>query len=391
MQILSNNNEWTQKQLEFLKTYYKEYSIGYFCDMFNMSGHFIYKKLQELNLKRSLKVKTSFFRPEEIQFLKNNINNMTDQELTNEINNRFCPPKHTHGLSAIIYLRKQLNLVRQKRIVRNPRGKWTKQDNQIFIDNCYYMEQEELANYLKRTSASISHRFAYFKLGYWKASFMHSKAGRQYEKFLRQYFYTMPLNDISKQLQVPAIKLLVFAQELGLLPIDNSLPIYSIDLNEFDKQNNIIINMFSNKPFYDVLQATNLPVKRLFSRACFLKLIDYIPLRTAIELFIDKELQKLNIPFKIQQSFCYDFGKWYSFDFMLYDNILLEIQGDYFHVNPETQKEKALTDTQKKALKKDREKLKWATSNGYKVYYIWENDIKHNKNQVIDFLKTLIK
>lgn len=76
----------------------------------------------------------------------------------------------------------------------------------------------------------------------------------------------------------------------------------------------------------------------------------------------------------------------YSFDFK-YKNILIEINGDYWHCNPKIYKPFDINKvTGKKACdiwKKDKEKINKAKSLGYIVYTIWEQDYRNNPGLTI--------
>ena len=84
-----------------------------------------------------------------------------------------------------------------------------------------------------------------------------------------------------------------------------------------------------------------------------------------------------------------------SYDFYLPNsNILIEVDGDYWHANPKkydiTDKD-ALTPTQKKDMKVDEMKNKWALLHGIPIYRIWEDDIRNKPNDVMKKLKEIIK
>lgn len=84
-----------------------------------------------------------------------------------------------------------------------------------------------------------------------------------------------------------------------------------------------------------------------------------------------------------------------SYDFYLPNsNILIEVDGDYWHANPKkydiTDKD-ALTPTQKKDMKVDEMKNKWALLHGIPIYRIWEDDIRNKPNDVMKKLNEIIK
>lgn len=84
----------------------------------------------------------------------------------------------------------------------------------------------------------------------------------------------------------------------------------------------------------------------------------------------------------------------YSFDGK-YKNKLIEINGDYFHCNPELYERNFYNKINKKHAwqiwEKDKKKINLAKQKGYSVFTIWEKDYNTNKDLImkkcIDFLK----
>lgn len=75
------------------------------------------------------------------------------------------------------------------------------------------------------------------------------------------------------------------------------------------------------------------------------------------------------------------------FDFFLpTHNLIIEVNGDYWHGNPK--KFKRRNSQQKEALKRDRIKKSLALASHHRIIYIWEDDIKNHPDKV---RKTLMK
>lgn len=71
------------------------------------------------------------------------------------------------------------------------------------------------------------------------------------------------------------------------------------------------------------------------------------------------------------------------FDFYLPKyNILIEVDGDFYHCNPKLYNNGPVCKTQEINIKNDKLKNEWAQSNGYKLLRFWENDINNNIKQV---------
>ena len=77
--------------------------------------------------------------------------------------------------------------------------------------------------------------------------------------------------------------------------------------------------------------------------------------------------------------------------------ILLEVMGDYWHGNPLSYNEtgsnnrKILNETQLKNIEKDIKKAEFAKKHGFRLFYIWESDIKNGKYDVIKMIAKIIK
>ena len=84
-----------------------------------------------------------------------------------------------------------------------------------------------------------------------------------------------------------------------------------------------------------------------------------------------------------------------SYDFYLPNsNILIEVDGDYWHVKPkkyDINDRDSLTPTQKRDIRVDEMKNKWALLHGIPIYRIWEDDIRNRPNDVMKNLKEIIK
>jgi very-short-patch-repair endonuclease len=90
----------------------------------------------------------------------------------------------------------------------------------------------------------------------------------------------------------------------------------------------------------------------------------------------------------IMNFYQYDFGN-------KVNKVLFEINGDYWHANPKFYGSKKglrpLNETQKNKIKRDKEKLEWAKSKGFRVVYIWEYDLYNNPEKVLKEVKNVIK
>ena len=80
------------------------------------------------------------------------------------------------------------------------------------------------------------------------------------------------------------------------------------------------------------------------------------------------------------------------YDFYLPDyNTFIEIDGDFWHCNPDTKFAIPEYKSQKLNLINDQFKNEWAANNGYKIFRIWENDIKNNIQHVKQILTEILR
>ena len=76
------------------------------------------------------------------------------------------------------------------------------------------------------------------------------------------------------------------------------------------------------------------------------------------------------------------------YDFYLPDfNIIIEVDGDFFHSNPKFYPDGPIYKTQIQNNLRDQEKNQWAKNNNYKLLRFWEHDINNNQTQIIENLK----
>jgi very-short-patch-repair endonuclease len=68
-------------------------------------------------------------------------------------------------------------------------------------------------------------------------------------------------------------------------------------------------------------------------------------------------------------------------------NLIIEVDGDFWHCNPSTIHSEAIYESQKKNILRDQEKNEWAKNNGFDIIRFWEYDISNNPEKVLEMLK----
>lgn len=95
-------------------------------------------------------------------------------------------------------------------------------------------------------------------------------------------------------------------------------------------------------------------------------------------------LQELNLPFEEE----FEYGG-FVFDFKIADK-LVEVQGDYFHCNPNTRHAVPKNKMQKNNLKRDKRKRKFVEDNKeFELLEVWEHDIINKKEEIKLWLSNL--
>lgn len=134
-----------------------------------------------------------------------------------------------------------------------------------------------------------------------------------------------------------------------------------------------VINYWNNLNDYELkLRKDKLRKEWIIKRDKYCE-IDTIP-----EKIVENILLELNISFMKKITIGY-----YNCDFVI-DELIIEVQGDYWHANPKIYEN--YDRIQDKNVKRDKRKYKYLTSNGYNIIYLWEYDLKNN----LDYCKNII-
>jgi G:T-mismatch repair DNA endonuclease (very short patch repair protein) len=133
----------------------------------------------------------------------------------------------------------------------------------------------------------------------------------------------------------------------------------------------ILIDNFNDKTLEELEQLIpNKNTKQILRKASELKLKS--SKQTIPEKIVEGILIKLGLDYKSQNPVI---GTKFINDFEV-GNIVIEVQGDYWHGNPKFYQE--FNEVQQKMINRDKRKKKVLEKMGYKVLYLWEYDIKKN-------------
>lgn len=101
--------------------------------------------------------------------------------------------------------------------------------------------------------------------------------------------------------------------------------------------------------------------------------------------FAEQFLDKLGVEYKWQFE-AKDIGRLYDF-YLPMHNLIIEIDGSYYHADPRVVDENNLSPMHKKNKRVDEQKNEWALLHGIPIMRIWEYDIRNNPSSVMKTLK----
>lgn len=107
------------------------------------------------------------------------------------------------------------------------------------------------------------------------------------------------------------------------------------------------------------------------------------------EYFAKEFLDKLGVEY-VYQFEAKDIKRFYDF-YIPNSNLIIEIDGDFWHGNPEKYSDDELRGHQKHARRVDEYKDKWALLHSIPILRIWESDIRKNPKKVMEMLKERLR
>ena len=101
--------------------------------------------------------------------------------------------------------------------------------------------------------------------------------------------------------------------------------------------------------------------------------------------FAEQFLDRLGVDY-IWQFEAKDIGRFYDF-YLPKHNLIIEVDGSYYHSDPRVVDENKLSPMQKKNKRIDEHKDEWALLHGIPIMRIWEYDIRNYPSKVLKELK----
>lgn len=271
--------------------------------------------------------------------------------------------------------------------------KWTKNEIDILIRKYSNLIDDELVKIFKnRTLTSIKVKAKRLKLyknketefknrsnaHIGKRNGMYGKTSNKFGKTYDEYYGTIKSKMIRDKISNKK------KNGLGLIGENNGMYGKS-PYNKGKSPSNEIKNKIKIgiRKYWDNLSADELEKrKKQLRKDWIIKRDKYSEIDTIPEKITEKMLNDLGINYEKKKNIGY-----YNCDFKI-KNKIIEVQGDYWHGNPNIYNIFDIIQT--KNMNRDLRKIKFLNNIGYDILCLWEYDIKNNliesKEQIKDFV-----
>lgn len=353
---------------------------------------------------------------QEVAFLKDNYNNMTDSELgkklgrtasaierkrnslklfkkvqyskvhiTDEIKDEIIQSKLSVREAYKVFspkyhiTRSQIeSLYKKTGISKDKARKWTDDELEYLKVNVKTKSTQEIADELNRTPSAISKKR--MQLGLEASNIIYNKSDRDWSTeellYLKENIENKSYEEIAEHLNRTVKAVMVKATKSNLINRNS---------NWSKGEEQILIDNI-DLPIYALIFILERSEKSILHRASQLGLrIKRRKGETKIERIVDEIIKDFNVDYERYAKPVKDYN--YEADFLIGKDII-EINGDYYHGNPKFYNE--LDNIQTINVKKDSIKKDIFEKNGYRVHYIWEYDICNNLEQVKNKIALII-
>lgn len=313
---------------------------------------------------------------EKINFLKNNYQSMTIAEIAKRLQLNHI---------AIKRKAKELGLIKKRSSFQ-----WTDKQIEWLKENYFLYSRKKLAEHIGCSEHAIQVKAKELNLQKPKNFFPKNKVKRispedeKINNFIKENYLTMHTGDIAKTLNISEITVHRRANKMNLTNKHKN-----IKDKKFSKYEDNILLAIGQKLIYDHNIRDNRNVSHFFTDGLAESIVHLFDNRTAwqlqrrfkilfnvnkgnnIEEIIKNFLNELSINYQSQVKIS---NTNYTVDFLLDNNIIIEVNGDYWHGNLVYRNK--LNKIQRAQVRRDILKLEKLGKLGYKVYTLWERDIK---------------
>lgn len=295
---------------------------------------------------------------EEISFLKDNAQSMTVNELMNHI-----PKKQ----STIYKKIKELGIDKW-----DANGEqWSEDEIQYLKKNYFLYSYTKIGKKLGRSKSSVEQKAR--NMGLQKS--MTKKWSDEDIQYLKDNVNSTDYETIARHLERSIIACRTKACELGFVSRE-----WSGQKLKKEQQQFIIANAdrYTDSYFADKFDCSIQAVEDVRRRHGIYKIGNEVKGKTLPEQKVEDLLNQQDIDFIFNQPF----GE-YRPDFINHEHkLVIEVQGDYWHCNPYLYPNGPKDEIQVKHVLRDYYKKCYLLSRGYKILYLWEQDILNDLNKV---------
>lgn len=291
----------------------------------------------------------TYWTDKEIQFLKDNFNYLTYEELEKTLGRSFNAIKHKV---------QELHLSNRK---------WSQSDIEWLKNNANQYDKNDLAKRLKRSVRAIEHKLKEYNLNYYNLDYKNQQWSNAEIMFLAENINNMTMLELSKNLNRSENAILSICKQYKIFPIQTN------DIKLTKQEEKLLINNYNNLSINALVEMLHIPSEKILAHAKQLKLVKECKVLTNIERFVYNYLKQSNVSFK--EQFIIPNTR-YVVDFLIEEKYVLEVQGDYWHGNPNIYK--IPNEIQLKNISHDKQKKLELLNLGYEVFYIWEEEIKNH-------------
>lgn len=300
-------------------------------------------------------------------FILQNYETLTPNEIANKLNK---------GLSTIYIAMNKLGVSKWRANGR----RWSDEEIQFLKENYKTMKFSDIAIALNRSESSISGQLG--RLGL-KKIIKNANWTQQEKQYLIDNIEKKSYKEIGNYLGRTTQAIRAKALELDILPKDivNGVKLKKEHI-QFILAN---YNKMTDKQLAIKFNVSETAIRDVRKKYNIKKTGNEISGPTYIELYVKDLLDSYNIQYTYNEYL----GE-YKPDFVFKNsNIIIEVQGDYYHCNPYVYKNGPENEIQIKHVLRDYYKKCYYLSQGYIIVEIWEHDINNNPDKVKEKIKQL--
>lgn len=305
---------------------------------------------------------------EKVKFLEENYSDMTNPELAKYFETT---------VGAIERQAAKRGLSKSKETVSRSKRKWSDEKIAFLKANYKKMKPKELASILGITLNNLYNMAKHYGLQESTNSTRnHKKSHRLWEdeevEFLLANYEDKTLDELSKSLNRSKNSITYKMTSLNIRK-------YKRKENWNAREDEYLKKYYKDGLMLQMMKELNRSFKAIHTRANLLDL--HHNTSTYIEREVEEILKSNNVKYVSQYRI-----RGFIADFLIGDNLVIEVQGDYWHCNPLIYNEPQ-NEIQKHKIKQDRMKRGCFNELGYKILYVWEYDLNNNYEKTLETIK----